>query len=235
MDKEMFLKNYDIKTDKEKRIIQVKKKNSDDRYKKIPRVNKPFYFSFIGEAKATNIEDAEKMVQEGRAIKATGKELYFSFLDYDEEKWFIDNNGYDFKTKKYLDGVENNIGLLEMKTGHESENINIIKQYDIWANLTGSGKVDIGKKDDNKYIAQYCFRTGIDDYINIILYFNHLPTKKDIMTAEKLREIKSFFSSNNFPCKYICWECNQETHLVDNNGEGINEKFEFFKDSYCGC
>ena len=157
----------------------------------------------------------------------------------------------DDRTKKYMQTVLENKGFLGMNSGWDSikkefekNNINfeMVSQYDMWANLTGSGKVDIyeyKKENKTRYAAEFCFRIDIDDY-NITSYiFTKKPTKQDIYDMKLLEELHLDFNFNEIEPEFQCWECGHETHWLDINtetvGTDLESRIDAWKDKYCGC
>jgi hypothetical protein len=235
MNKKLFLEYFDVETDKEKKHLIVRKKgNGKEKYIN-PGDKRTLYFIFP-ENKPQNEEEADILVGEGKAIKSTAKELFFTFYDFTEEEWLLKTAGYDMRTHKYLEACQRNIGFLNRKDGWDGEKFDTTRQYEIWANLTGSGKVDCGQLKDGRCVAEYCFRTDIDDYNITDLYFNHMPSRREIKTAHLLNEIEMYFLFNPESYQFTCWECGREAHWLDNtSAKTLEEKFDAMKDQYCGC
>lgn len=148
--------------------------------------------------------------------------------------YFVKNyHGLYCLNKIYIDKILENIGLIEEKHGWDEESFKVIKQYSTWINLTGSGYVDVGMLDDGRYIAQYCVQTDIDDYDITRLYFDHMPSEKDILTAKLIADIEFYFCIHK-KSTFKCWECGNEVHWLDTPGN-LEEKFENLKEKYCGC
>lgn len=146
-----------------------------------------------------------------------------------------------------MQAVLDNIGFLGMNSGWDSITLtldkngidyDIIDHYQIWDNLTGNGKVDIGRyRNDNetRYFAEFTFRIAIDDYNTTSYIFNRKPSKKTIKNMWLLDNLHSDLIRNNLDLEFDCWECGHHTHWVDINISGLEQKIEAWKDNYCGC
>lgn len=178
-------------------------------------------------------EMVEELVDQGKLLKLTWKDIWVNYVGIDEDIYLEYIDGYDKRTRLYLKKIIENIGLLGEKHGWDEEKFEIIKQYRIWINLTGSGYVDIGKLDDEKYIAQYSIQTDVDDYDVTRLYFDHMPTKNDIETVKLVDDIEFYFCTHK-KSTFKCWDCGSEVHWLDTEGN-LETKFENLKNGYCGC
>ena len=142
----------------------------------------------------------------------------------------------DSRMEMYLREVKRNIGLIEIKHGWYGEVFVPVKQYDIWVNLTGSGYVDIGRLSDNLWVAQYSIRTAVDDFDVTRMYFNRLPSKKDIITAAALEDVETYFNTNGWDkAVTYCYACGREFHFCDIKARDLKQKFNYFLNHYCGC
>lgn len=142
----------------------------------------------------------------------------------------------DDRMKKYLEGVKRGIGLLEIKHGWDEEDFIPVKQYKIWANLTGSGCVDVGQLNNGLYVAQFSVRVSIDDYDVTRIYFSKFPSKKDIITAVALEDIETYFDMHGWDrAKFYCLACCSEKHFCDVKSDNLKQKFDYFRTQYCGC
>lgn len=116
----------------------------------------------------------------------------------------------DERTKKYIQATINSLGLLGINAGHGSIEATLkeneityknIARYKPWANLTGSGFVDVyeyTKDGQTRYASEYSFRTAIDDYITISYVTTKMPAEKDIILIEKLEKIINEFSLTEY-------------------------------------
>lgn len=150
----------------------------------------------------------------------------------------------DDRSRKYLRAVCNNIGLLGINHGWDSvtgalkkkdiEFENVIN-YSIWANLTGSGQVEVYeyyKDNEQRYAAEYCQRAGIDDYDITSYVYNRKPSKKTIIDTKVIEDIDFELTANKAVLK--CWECGHECHFADIKADSLEQKFDRWKDSFCG-
>lgn len=230
--KELIEKFYDIKF--ENNVLWITRKGSDKQHA-VPRSPDDRIILTCNEViKETSDEYLKKLEGEGKIVITNPLELYTMFSDLSDDEIHLLLYGYSIRTKKYLDAVIKNIGLLETKAGYKEEKFEIERQYNIWPNLTGSGYVDVGRLSDGRYIAQFSYRTDIDDYIIEKYYFNHFPSRKDIITAKLVDDVKSYFKFGNKEI-FHCWECGVEKHWLDIQASSLEERFERLKEKYCGC
>jgi len=183
-------------------------------------------------------KDVERLIQEGKAVRLNNWDIYKMFgeiTNLTESELIVLFYGYDERTARYLKAVLNNIGLIDHKYGWDEENFKVIRQYKIYEDLTGSGYVDVGKLVENKYIAQFSYRTDIDDYCVERLYFSRFPTEKDVRKAILVDEIKFFFKMHPGTYEFTCWECGIKKHWLDIDAKDLSERFEMLKEQYCGC
>lgn len=179
------------------------------------------------------VKDEKEAIEKGCLI-TNGKELGIALFP---EHWESIKHIYepDKRTESYLRKVRDNIGLIEIKHGWDGIKFEVLDQYSIWANLTGSGMVDVGKDDKNQWIAEYSLRTDIDDYVIVDYVFKNKPSRRNIMIAKLLEDIETYFTSKGWDKhEFRCWECGKKQHWLDIPGS-IEEKWSNFKDSYCGC
>ncbi len=143
----------------------------------------------------------------------------------------------DERTEAYLTQVKKNIGLLESKYESEGDGLKFEKTevLPIWFNTCD---VEIGKDAQGHWIAEFTQRTDVDSYAMIDFIFDRKPTADMIKTANLLGDIELHFSINGWEAKsFTCWECGRKTeHWLDIEVEGgLEEKWDAFKDKYCGC
>jgi len=142
----------------------------------------------------------------------------------------------DARMSKYMQEVKSNIGLIEIKHGYDEEDFKPIKKYKIWVNLTDDGFVKVGQLSDNLWVAQYSFVTAIDDYDVTRMYFNRLPREKDIITAAALEDVEVFFNVNGWDkATFLCYACSSTRHFCDIKARDLKQKFDYFRNHYCGC
>lgn len=161
-------------------------------------------------------------------------DLYKNFTNLNEEQLHIKQYGCTKKTNKYLNKCLSNIGFISTNSDHIGIKFNKLYSIEIWDNLTGSGKVDCGKLTNDNWIAQYSYRTNIDDYIIINYTYNQKPTKEMIINTRKILNFIYDLSSKSFCDVFICWECSKKINFVDIPGN-LNTKINNCKSHYCGC
>lgn len=232
--KSLILERYDVK-ETDSKIISLAIKGTD-KYKAVLPSKGDIFISLQDipeeEKKPENIE---RLVKEGKGIKISRWDLYKMLSSLSEEELFIKFYGYTPRTHKYLQAVKKNIGLLDHKVDYNEEKFEVLRQYDLFFNLTGSGKIDIGKIGENRYVAQFSYRSDIDDYQIEKLYFNHMPSENNVKTALLLSEIELYFMLHPRQDVFTCWECGREVHWLDVEAKDLNERFDMLKERYCGC
>ena len=147
----------------------------------------------------------------------------------------MDKKLVDSRMVMYIQEVKRNIGLLEIKHGDEEVFVPV-KQYDIWANLMGSVYAYIGRLSDNLWVAQYSIRTAVDDFDVTRMYFNKMPSKKDIIPAATLEDVEAFFNTNGWDkATFLCYACSRPRHFCHIKARDLKQKFNYFLKHYCGC
>jgi len=194
---------------------------------------KSLYISFRNQKKLYLSENLETPIEIEHANMLV-KDLY-------PEKWEeVKANYNDPRTDKYIEQTKKNIGLLDIKHGWDSHlpKDQIEFGLDIWINLTGSGKVDCGKLEDGRWVAQFARRTDIDDYDICAMFFEKEPTKKMVLIANTVDQAETYFHIHTYKnANFTCWECGIKTHWLDVNNEepGIIGKWGMLEEKYCGC
>lgn len=154
-------------------------------------------------------------------------------------KWEEVRHRYeDARTEAYLEATRRKIGLVKTDEGWDGylRKDQVEYHLDIWVNLTGSGKVDCGKIPGGRWVAEYSYRTDIDDYTIVSHIFEDKPTRHKVLTAELLIKIEMYFLKHGYDkATFQCWECGCNTHWLDVDARGLEQKWEKFLDSYCGC
>lgn len=145
----------------------------------------------------------------------------------------------DERTGAYLDQVRKDIGLLESKYESEGDGLKFEKAevLPMWFN---TADVEIGQDEEGRWIAEFSQRTDIDSYVMIDFVFDRKPDEKMVKTANLLGDIETHFNINGWEkTSFKCWECGRRTeHWLDIDVEGesvLEEKWDAFKDKYCGC
>lgn len=208
-------------------LIVIRNDNGNKKY--IPCTNNPLYFTFGIPAKS--IDEAEQLVADGKAIKIISSEIHREFYGLDDEGLCMKMHGYDLRTKEYFYVLKQNIGLLDEKHGYDEEEFINKETIVIWMNTSD---VEIGKTQDGCWCAQWSIRTAIDDYDITRVYFSRKPTKKDILTAQRLADLSYSFFLKKLKPVFECWECGRIVHWLDCEGD-FDKKADNLIDSYCGC
>ena len=180
-------------------------------------------------------KEAKILASEGKIFSFSCSELYAEYYDFDKHKELEScfKHGYSDKSRRYIEGVMRNIGLLSytdatngsMKEEGNPTNFDADCKYDIYINA----ETTVGRLEDDRWIAQTCYMVDIDDFAVIKMYFNHKPSKVELITA---------FTIRSFEMKpievFTCWECGHTVHWLELHGD-INQKYEMAKERYCGC
>lgn len=198
--------------------------------------------------KARGMKVPDEVVDKFQEILKRSKEELKLVKDIAEE--IEEDNRFDTKSTKYLLGTIRNIELNGILNGWEGANeltkqakgnVEKIGSYNMYGNLTGSGKVDIFKLSTDstiQYSSELCYRTGIDNY-NIESYiFDKKPEKKDIKIARVIEDIYTKTRRKELNQKFECWECGSKIHWTEirtpyEREKGILAKFEKWQDECC--
>lgn len=180
-------------------------------------------------------EEAERLVEEGKIFSFVSSELYAEYYDFKNNKELEScfKYGYSSRSRKYIESVMSNIGLLSytdasngsMREEGEPTPFEVVCTYDSFFNAD----TEIGKISSDLWIAQTCYRISIDDFAVIKMYFGHNPSWNELKTAFTVREFESK------PIEvFECWECGHMVNWLELDGD-INRKYEMAKERYCGC
>jgi hypothetical protein len=152
----------------------------------------------------------------------------------DGEEYHYHLYGMDARTRKYLDAIEEKIGLTALVYDDEVS-------FEGWDNL---GHVAINASDlyvspsaDDSGIwrAGYVIQHDIDDVGVYIYEFAKKPNKDKVKTAELISTIEDTFGDGKVIASFTCWECGGKVaHWLDLDG-GLEEKWSKLSDKYCGC
>lgn len=215
--------------------IQIKDKCLYFDNKPIPLLKKKIYLKF--NEKVSNESEAEK---NPRVIKTSGDELLETFAPKLIMK--------DKRMESFIATQKNKIGLLSFKEEWEGlplpKNLEKVKDWEIFFNAQNE---ELWKsKDGKKYYFSFTIRTAIDSYNGYVFEFSRKPTKDNIIKAHILSKIKNEYIKRKYAGKKMeikrCWECGHENvHFLDltsSIGEKelpIDERFDNFREGYCGC
>lgn len=140
-----------------------------------------------------SLEEADKLVEEGKLFGFKMRDLYKEYYDFknDPELECCCNYGYSCASRKYIESVMNEIGMIDFieadnyRDGKDGEMLefDVIRTYrDI---------VEIGKLDENTWVAQTTYQFGLDDLGIIKMCFNHMPTDDELRAAFTIRNFTS--------------------------------------------
>jgi hypothetical protein len=177
------------------------------------------------EGKKLSKEEAQQLASEGKIFSFKCSDLYAEVYDFahnkDLESCF--KYGYSARSRKYIEEVMENIGLLRIAIDDWVRNAEEICKYYV-SKYDGS---HICKLDDNTWVAVTSCGY-IDDPGEIDMYFNRMPTEEEVRTAFDiyafdLEPIEVFY---NFGVKgHMNW--------LDFDGS-IHEKYKAAKSRYEG-
>ncbi|WP_290770695.1 hypothetical protein, partial [Anaerofustis sp.] len=124
------------------------------------------------------------------------------------------------------------IGLIEYITSNDEDeiseatltNFDSVCKYCTFPNAyTYVGQIG------GQWLAQTCYKTTIDDFAVIKMFFNHKPTYKEVRIAFDIRDFEQK------PIEvFKCSKCKQLTNWLDFDGY-IHDKYNMAEDKYCGC
>lgn len=149
-----------------------------------------------------------------------GKALFPEHWEKMKHKWTPDE-----RTLSYLKAVKENIGLLETLAGVEGLITGVAEEYP---------QISIGEDKDGRWVAE-CITPYFDDYTTVTYVFRNRPSAEAIKTAILIGTIGINFTLSGWDkAVFTCWECGQKVHWLDIPGK-LPEKWQLFKDDYCGC
>lgn len=211
------------KCDRDKKIYFLEDKNRNI----IPCYETKITFVTGTEYEGMGTNEIKQLEKEGKLFSASSLELYREYyeLDKDEDLMCCLKYGYSAQSRKYIESIMNEIGLIDLNAKEELitfQNPEIVRFY-------FNASTEIGRLDDNLWVAQTCFRYVIDDFGIIKMYFNHKPNNKEIKTAFGIDHFQSS-PHEVFTCK----ECGQLKNWIDIPGN-IIVKYAYSEARYCGC
>jgi len=129
------------------------------------------------------------------------------------------------------------LGLVRVSHSQDEPSPEVQYQFDGPLDLTGSGKYDVGKIGE-QWAIQYSYRCAIDDFDLVTFFYDRKPTRRMLTTTQLIEEIQTFFEVHGWKTSnmiFRCWECGRETHWLDTFHNSLAEKWDGYKDRYCGC
>ena len=187
------------------------------------------------EGKINSINEAEQLAKEGKIYSFKNYDLYAEYYNFNnnEELECCFKYGYSSRSRKYIEAVMKNIGLINyMDTSNglggkdgEPSKFDMVCKYSLYANAN----TEIGKIQSDLWIAQTCYSISVDDFAVIKMYFSRKPSVKDVEAAFQIRRFEKE------PIEiFKCWECGNTTNWLDIEGS-IERKLDMIKEEYCGC
>lgn len=185
--------------------------------------------------KVTTKEEAEQLVNEGKIFSFKGLDLYSEYYNFQNDKDLecCCKYGYSTKSREYIEAVMKEIGLnyyTDTSNGSMCEEGDpTVFDIDCIYNLYFNAQTEVGQLHADLWIAQTCYRTEIDDFAVIKMYFNHKPSESDLRKAFVIRKFE------HHPIEvFTCWECNHMVNWLELDGD-IEEKYNMAQECYCGC
>lgn len=185
--------------------------------------------------KLANINMTNTPVVFNFGLKTTNREIFEAYYELDENEKSLLENGYGLRTKKYLDKVQSNIGLVSI-TQTESLRSRV-------KGLEQARKVNICQTtpteiytDGSIWYAVTVVQHGVDSFSDITLEFDHNPSDYDLKTAFTIRDVKSYFSTWRSKFRdeeFVCQSCGHKQHWLNTPGS-LRNKLDHIKNSWCG-
>ena len=227
--KEKILEYYDVDVKETSVIMNLK---GTKNYIPVGLNDRILYIGYG--IKIKDLEEAERLVKEGKVDKITQREVFKMFIDKTEDEIICLQSGYDMRTHNYLKAVEDNIGYIESDGFEEA--------FDMEGELFGrmsnplryNNDIYLYKLEDGRYAIQYLVVYDIDGFFFETHYYNRRPTQKVLETTRLIQNIKGYFRNGYFRPEFKCWECGREAHWLDIPGS-LEDKIAGLKEQYCGC
>lgn len=198
----------------------------------IPFSDDILYFTFGQDVLEDRIdEEAEK----GNVIKIKASELYKKYYGWDDEKrleeYFMEEYGYDKRTKMYLDKFKNEMHYVGIEVGDEKWKLKNAEELDIML-LALYG--ELGLTNEGLWCYQYSYLKDEDEFVYKKMLFTKKPDIEDIATAVKIEDLEFEFRSGFARLVFRCWECGTMTHWLDVPGDFFL-KYHSMHRKECGC
>lgn len=161
-------------------------------------------------------------------LRTTCGEIYRDFYDLDENAYCLLIYNYSERTKRYLDGEKERIGLISYKQDMPEPFFALTKY-----NVQGMGEVDVGRYADGRYVVQ-ASQAQYDDGLVLRLHYTRYPSKQDVEDAITIRKMERDFKLGRHREMFHCGDCGEIKHWLDIPGT-INEKLEHRLAHKCGC
>lgn len=160
--------------------------------------------------------------------KTTNSEIYQDYYGLDENamSWLLHN--YSLRTKAYLSGEKERIGLIDYKYGLP-EAFFALDKYTIGR---GIGEVDVGQYADGRFVVQ---KVPLFDEAQVLrMHFTRFPSKQDVEDAAVIRKLEHDFKFGRHREMFFCGKCGQAKHWLDIDGP-LEAKLSMRLKRLCGC
>lgn len=220
-------------THKPNGFLEVRFKRNEVDWTIIPQTNDQGIY-FCGDNHVSSAKEAELLVEQGVAYKATTNELYAAYFHQGEEEQCKFRYGYGMKSRAYLESAMEEIGLLTIEKDIKGTSMLSTAAERIFVHtFMHIEKIDecwIVETDDKFDDGSFDF---VFDCVGCVrMCFARRPTDQDLESAFAIMKIESRLQHSKET--FRCWECARTVHWTDVEGN-IVEKAARFKKKYCGC
>lgn len=183
--------------------------------------------------KKQSMFEIKKMQKNGSVFGFKSSDLYSEYYDFphNEELACCFHHGHTKRSHQYIEDVMSEIGLIKFvdynDTAPNEEGFADTDAKKLFS--MGYEDVCVGKLKNSLWLAETIHRDGIDGYLIIRMYFNHMPNVKELLAAFTIRR----FAYRPMEIS-VCRECGRRFHWLDVEGD-IQDKYEKALDHYCGC
>jgi hypothetical protein len=185
-------------------------------------------------------EEAQTLAKAGKIFSFCMEDVYteyYGFASDPELKSFFEH-GYSVRSRRYIEKVMQDIGLTYYTDAEGSPTGNgrweKFDRSEVFS-VALNADTEVGKIDENHWLAQTAIQGGIDSYGVVKMHFDHHPSGEQILTAFDVRRFDNYHILGRQSLEvFTCWECGRTTHWLDVPGS-LHEKLDRAEDHYCGC
>lgn len=213
-------------------------KTPEGRVEYIPPQDKYLY---VGAKGVRDREEAERLVEEGKAKKYSIRELYREAFP-DEETFFKAFYGMSKRMREWLDEFYKSKGVVKRYVGWEGRNkeadelLEGAKVVGTFVNpfLFSPEDAKLYKLRNDLYAIEISV-TFIDTFHTLTFIFSRKPSEEDFLEVLTADTIEAKVRYKKYPETFICRRCGKETHFTEIRAETIAEKEEKWEQEWCGC
>lgn len=151
----------------------------------------------------------------------------------------------DERTESYLDSIRKNLHHIKSSGSWDGIEDLLKKHYPgvvaehvgTYPGYVNSTEIKVFRyvlNGEERYCAELCYQTDIDDYCIEEHIFSKKPRRQDVFKIRLTNDIEFEFNFRGAKAEFICWECGHKVHWLD-GGSHLEEKFDRLKERYCGC